>query len=146
MSTTDFMPLLGWDHVELWAIGIYGDTIHSFVNRSEYRGPFMPGYVSISDNGHRGPGVGLQNIDHCVGNVELGRMDEWVGFYERVMGFKEMIHFSDEDISTEYSALMSKVMFGGEGKIKFPLNEPAEGMRKSQIEESSDVTGVIRVR
>jgi 4-hydroxyphenylpyruvate dioxygenase len=127
--------------IEVSAIGIYGDTIHSFVNRSEYRGPFMPGYVSISDNGHRGPGVGLQNIDHCVGNVELGRMDEWVGFYERVMGFKEMIHFSDEDISTEYSALMSKVMFGGEGKIKFPLNEPAEGKRKSQIEEYLDFNG-----
>ena len=127
--------------VELSAIGIYGDTVHSFVDRAEYHGPFMPGYVSISDNGHRGAGVGLQNIDHCVGNVELGRMDEWVGFYERVMGFKEMIHFSDEDISTEYSALMSKVMFGGEGKIKFPLNEPAEGKRKSQIEEYLDFYG-----
>src|SRR5205807_1921524 len=110
-------------------------------DRAEYQGPFMPDYVSISDNGHRGAGVGLENIDHCVGNVELGRMDEWVGFYERVMGFREMIHFSDEDISTEYSALMSKVMFGGEGKIKFPLNEPAEGRRKSQIEEYLDFNG-----
>ena len=127
--------------LEVSAIGIYGDTMHSFVNRSEYRGPFAPGYVSRSENGRHAPGVGLQAIDHVVGNVELGRMDEWVGFYERVMGFKEMIHFSDDDISTEYSALMSKVMFGGEGKIKFPLNEPAEGRRKSQIEEYLDFYG-----
>jgi 4-hydroxyphenylpyruvate dioxygenase len=111
------------------------------VNRSEYQGPFAPGYVSVSENGRAAPGIGLTNIDHVVGNVELGRMDEWVGFYERVMGFKEMIHFSDEDISTEYSALMSKVMFDGEGKIKFPLNEPAEGRRKSQIEEYLDFYG-----
>src|SRR5437588_69013 len=152
------MPLLGWDHVELWVGNAkqaayfyehgFGFTRTAYAgpetgvrDRAEYHGPFMPGYVSISDNGHRGAGVGLQNIDHCVGNVELGRMDEWVGFYERVMGFKEMIHFSDEDISTEYSALMSKVMFGGEGKIKFPLNEPAEGKRKSQIEEYLDFYG-----
>jgi 4-hydroxyphenylpyruvate dioxygenase len=127
--------------LEISAIGIYGDTVHSFVNRAEYHGPFAPGYVSRSENGRHAPGVGLQAIDHVVGNVELGRMDEWVGFYERVMGFKEMIHFSDEDISTEYSALMSKVMFGGEGKIKFPLNEPAEGKRKSQIEEYLDFYG-----
>jgi len=127
--------------IQISAIGLYGDTVHSFVNRSEYHGPFAPGYVSVSDNGRAGSGVGLTNIDHVVGNVELGRMDEWVGFYERVMGFKEMIHFSDEDISTEYSALMSKVMFGGEGKIKFPLNEPAEGKRKSQIEEYLDFYG-----
>jgi 4-hydroxyphenylpyruvate dioxygenase len=127
--------------IQISAIGIYGDTVHSFVNRSEYHGPFAPGYVSVSDNGRAAAGVGLTNIDHVVGNVELGRMDEWVGFYERVMGFKEMIHFSDEDISTEYSALMSKVMFGGEGKIKFPLNEPAEGKRKSQIEEYLDFNG-----
>ena len=123
------------------AIGIYGDTMHSFVNRSEYHGPFAPGYVSLSENGRSAPGIGLTNIDHVVGNVELGRMDEWVGFYERVMGFKEMIHFSDEDISTEYSALMSKVMTDGEGKIKFPINEPAEGKRKSQIEEYLDFYG-----
>jgi 4-hydroxyphenylpyruvate dioxygenase len=127
--------------LQVSAIAIYGDTIHSFVNRSEYHGPFAPGYVSVSQDGHRRPGVGLTNVDHVVGNVELGRMDEWVGFYERVMGFREMIHFSDEDISTEYSALMSKVMFGGEGKIKFPLNEPAEGRRKSQIEEYLDFYG-----
>ena len=87
-----------------------------------------------SPNGS-GDGVGLLAIDHIVGNVELGRMDHWVGFYERVFGMTEMLHFSDEDISTEYSALMSKVMTDGQGKIKFPINEPAEGKRKSQIEE-----------
>jgi 4-hydroxyphenylpyruvate dioxygenase len=127
--------------VELSAIAAYGDTIHSFVNRSAYDGPYMPGYQSISSNGSANPGVGLKAIDHCVGNVELGRMEHWVEFYERVMGFTEMIHFSDEDISTEYSALMSKVMADGEGKIKFPINEPAEGRRKSQIEEYLEFYG-----
>ncbi|MEO8290008.1 MAG: 4-hydroxyphenylpyruvate dioxygenase [Gaiellaceae bacterium] len=127
--------------VELSSIATYGDTIHSFVNRSAYDGPYMPGYQSVSANGSPNPGVGLQAIDHCVGNVELGRMDHWVEFYERVLGFTEMIHFSDEDISTEYSALMSKVMADGEGKIKFPINEPAEGKRKSQIEEYLEFYG-----
>src|SRR5216117_585504 len=120
--------------LETSAIATYGDTIHTFVNRSDYAGPFKPGYVSLSSNGDRS-GVGLTNIDHIVGNVELGRMNDWVQYYERVFGMTEMIHFSDEDISTEYSALMSKVMADGEGKIKFPINEPAEGKRKSQIEE-----------
>src|SRR5205085_10289766 len=124
--------------VERSAIATYGDTIHTFVNRADYAGPYLPGFVSVSGNGTAPAGVGLQAIDHCVGNVELGRMNEWVGFYERVLGFTEMIHFSDEDISTEYSALMSKVMADGEGKIKFPINEPAEGKRKSQIEEYLD--------
>jgi 4-hydroxyphenylpyruvate dioxygenase len=101
----------------------------------------MPGYRSVSANGQANPGVGLLAIDHCVGNVELGRMEHWVEFYERVLGFTEMIHFSDEDISTEYSALMSKVMSDGEGKIKFPINEPAEGKRKSQIEEYLEFYG-----
>src|SRR5262245_24232980 len=125
------------DHgrVELAAIGTYGDNLHTFVNRSEYSGPYLPGYEAVSLNGPPGTGVGLISIDHVVGNVELGRMDEWVGFYERVLGFTQLTHFSDEDISTEYSALMSKVMTDGEGKIKFPINEPAEGKRKSQIEE-----------
>src|SRR3954454_8460323 len=120
--------------IELSAIATYGDTIHTFVNRGDYAA-FKPGYLSISSNGHANAGVGLQNIDHIVGNVELGRMNHWVEFYERVFGMTEMIHFSDDDISTEYSALMSKVMADGEGKIKFPINEPAEGKRKSQIEE-----------
>jgi 4-hydroxyphenylpyruvate dioxygenase len=127
--------------VEVSAIATYGDTIHTFVNRSGYAGPYLPGFVSVAENGRAGDGVGLQAIDHIVGNVELGRMEHWVEFYERVMGFTEMIHFSDKDISTEYSALMSKVMADGEGKIKFPINEPAEGKRKSQIEEYLDFYG-----
>jgi 4-hydroxyphenylpyruvate dioxygenase len=121
--------------LEVASIATYGETVHTFVNRADYAGAFAPGYVSVSPNGSRSPGVGLHTIDHCVGNVELGRMDHWVEFYERVLGFTEMLHFSDEDISTEYSALMSKVMTDGRGKIKFPINEPAEGRRKSQIEE-----------
>jgi 4-hydroxyphenylpyruvate dioxygenase len=127
--------------IELAAIATYGDTIHTFVNRSDYAGPFKPGYISISSNGQGNVGVGLRNIDHVVGNVELGRMNHWVEYYERVFGMTEMIHFSDEDISTEYSALMSKVMADGEGKIKFPINEPAEGKRKSQIEEYIEFYG-----
>ena len=119
--------------VELAAIATYGDVLHTFVNREEYGGVYLPGYVPTGDE--PGPGVGLKALDHVVGNVELGRMDHWVSFYEQTMGFTELIHFSDEAIHTEYSALMSKVMFGGEGKIKFPINEPAEGKRKSQIEE-----------
>ncbi|HKI92842.1 MAG TPA: 4-hydroxyphenylpyruvate dioxygenase [Gaiellaceae bacterium] len=126
--------------VELAAIATYGDTIHTFVNRADYAGPFLPGYVSVAANGRTG-GVGLVNVDHVVGNVELGRMNDWVSFYERVFGMTEMIHFSDEDIATEYSALMSKVMADGEGKIKFPINEPAEGKRKSQIEEYIEFYG-----
>ena len=101
----------------------------------------MPGFQSVSGNGRPSSGMGLVSIDHVVGNVELGRMDEWVGFYERVLGFEQLTHFSDEDIHTEYSALMSKVMTGGEGKIKFPINEPAEGKRKSQIEEYLEFHG-----
>jgi 4-hydroxyphenylpyruvate dioxygenase len=127
--------------IELSAIATYGDTIHTFVNRSDYAGPFKPGFVSISSNGSASSGVGLTNVDHVVGNVELGRMDHWVEYYERVFGMTEMIHFSDDDISTEYSALMSKVMADGEGKIKFPINEPAEGKRKSQIEEYIEFYG-----
>ena len=121
--------------IELAAIATYGDTIHTFVNRADYAGPFMPGFVSVAQNGHAAGGVGLQNIDHIVGNVELGRMNEWVAFYERVFGMTNILHFGDDQIQTEYSALMSKVMSDGAGKIKFPINEPAEGKRKSQIEE-----------
>ena len=127
--------------IELSAIATYGDTIHTFVNRGDYAGPFKPGYVAVSGDAVADAGVGLETIDHVVGNVELGRMNEWVAFYERVFGMTEMIHFSDEDISTEYSALMSKVMTDGAGKIKFPLNEPAVGKRKSQIEEYLDFYG-----
>ena len=115
------------------AIATYGQTIHSLVSRRDYSGPFFPGYRSIPADSTTG--FGISSIDHVVGNVELGKMDEWVGFYERIMGFTELRHFSDDEISTEYSALMSKVVWDGEGKIKLPINEPAEGKRKSQIEE-----------
>ncbi|MGI9110985.1 MAG: 4-hydroxyphenylpyruvate dioxygenase [Gaiellaceae bacterium] len=121
--------------VELATIATYGENVHTFVNRADYGGPFLPGFVSLSPNGHRDAGVGLVAIDHVVGNVELGRMDHWVEFYERVFGMVNIVHFGDDQIQTEYSALMSKVMAGGDGKIKFPINEPAEGERKSQIDE-----------
>src|SRR5438132_3529131 len=126
--------------IETSAIATYGDTIHTFVDRKDYAGPFKPGYISVATNGARS-GVGLLNVDHIVGNVELGRMNHWVEYYERVFGMTEMIHFSDEDISTEYSALMSKVLTDGQGKVKFPINEPAEGKRKSQIEEYLEFYG-----
>ena len=127
--------------VERSAIATYGDTIHTFVNRADYAGPFLPGYVSVSENGHADQGVGLLNLDHVVGNVELGKMDYWVEFYERVFGMTNIIHFGDDQIQTEYSALMSKVMSDGSGKVKFPINEPAEGKRKSQIEEYLEFYG-----
>jgi 4-hydroxyphenylpyruvate dioxygenase len=125
--------------VGLAAIATYGDTIHTFVERSEYAGVYLPGYEPLERG--RDAGVGLVAVDHCVGNVELGRMDRWVEFYEQVFGMTEMLHFTDEEISTEYSALMSKVLTDGEGKIKFPINEPAEGKRKSQIEEYLEFNG-----
>lgn len=120
--------------VKISAIHTYGETIHKFVERKSYKGPFMPGYKPASSTIKVKP-VGLKHIDHCVGNVELGRMNEWVKFYEDVMGFKLLITFDDKDISTEYSALMSKVVSNGNGYVKFPINEPADGKRKSQIEE-----------
>ena len=116
------------------AIRIYGDTIHSLVERKNYRGVFLPGFER-RDPHYQATPTGLQFVDHCVGNVELGRMNTWVGFYERVMGFKNLISFDDEDISTEYSSLMSKVMANGNERIKFPINEPAKGKKKSQIDE-----------
>jgi 4-hydroxyphenylpyruvate dioxygenase len=130
-----------YGRIELATIATYGDTVHTFVNRADYAGAYMPGYVASATDGQVGGGVGLHAIDHVVGNVELGRMEYWVEFYERVMGMTELIHFSDETISTEYSALMSKVMTNGEGKIKLPINEPAEGKRKSQIEEYLEFFG-----
>jgi len=126
--------------IETAAIATYGDTIHTFVDRADYAGPFKPGFRSVSSNGAT-KGVGLTNIDHVVGNVELGRMDDWVEFYERVFGMTNILHFGDDQIQTEYSALMSKVMSSGNGKIKFPINEPAEGKRKSQIEEYIEFYG-----
>ena len=116
------------------AIQTYGETIHSLVERRNYRGPFMPGFKPVSPH-FAPPDVGLLYVDHCVGNVELGKMNEWVGFYERVMGFKNLISFDDKDISTEYSSLMSKVVSSGNERIKFPINEPAQGRKKSQIDE-----------
>jgi 4-hydroxyphenylpyruvate dioxygenase len=128
--------------VELAAIATYGETVHTFVNRQDYAGTYLPGYGALDGgNGRREADVGLQLVDHVVGNVELGRMEHWVEFYERCLGFTELIHFSDEAISTEYSALMSKVMMGGEGRFKLPINEPAEGKRKSQIEEYLEFYG-----
>ncbi len=121
--------------VELASIGTYGDTIHTFVNRHAYAGPYLPGFRASASNGQPAAGVGLKALDHVVGNVELGRMNHWVEFYERVFGMTNIVHFGDDQIQTEYSALMSKVMADGSGKIKFPINEPAEGKRKSQIEE-----------
>lgn len=116
------------------SIKTYGDTVHTFVERRNYNGTFMPGYKAI-DDGYKTEPIGLLYVDHCVGNVELGHMNEWVKFYEDVMGFKLLITFDDSDISTEYSALMSKVVSNGTGYVKFPINEPASGKRKSQIEE-----------
>jgi 4-hydroxyphenylpyruvate dioxygenase len=122
------------------AIRTYGDTIHTMVERSNYRGLFLPGFVPVSSP-FRPHGVGLKYVDHCVGNVELGRMNAWVEFYSRVLGFYNLLTFDDKDISTEYSALMSKVMSNGNGRIKFPINEPAKGKKKSQIEEYLDFYG-----
>jgi 4-hydroxyphenylpyruvate dioxygenase len=122
----------------LSSIATYGETIHTFVERAAYEGPFLPGFAAVEG----GEDLGLlTEFDHAVGNVELGRMNEWVAFYERVLGFTEMLHFSDEEISTEYSALMSKVVADGEGRIKFPINEPAEGKRKSQVDEYLEFYG-----
>ncbi len=123
--------------VTIASIAAYGDTIHTFVERGHYNGPFFPGYRAIPHDPVARP-VGLLHIDHCVGNVGWNAMNEWVDFYGHVMGFQLYQHFDDNDISTEYSALMSKVMANGNGYVKFPINEPAEGRRKSQIEEYLD--------
>jgi 4-hydroxyphenylpyruvate dioxygenase len=119
--------------VRLATIETYGETLHTFVERGSYDGPFLPGFDAVED-GTEDSGM-LLAIDHIVGNVELGSMEQWVKYYEDVFGMTEMIHFSDDDISTEYSALMSKVVSDGKGLVKFPINEPAEGKRKSQIDE-----------
>lgn len=127
------------EHGEVVISGIhtYGDTIHKFVERKNYNGLFLPGFKKPGSKLDVTP-VGLKYVDHCVGNVELGKMDDWVEFYEKVMGFQLLLTFDDKDISTEYSALMSKVVSNGNGYIKFPINEPAEGKKKSQIEEYLD--------
>jgi 4-hydroxyphenylpyruvate dioxygenase len=126
--------------VRMATVAAYGETLHTFVERAGYRGAFLPGYEGRDVTPAQGP-AGLLAIDHIVGNVELGEMDRWVRYYEDVFGMTEMIHFSDADISTEYSALMSKVVTSGDGRVKFPINEPAEGKRKSQIDEYLEFYG-----
>jgi 4-hydroxyphenylpyruvate dioxygenase len=127
------------DHGEvvLSSIQTYGETIHTFVERKNYQGPFLPGFRAEKSKMPVHP-IGLEYVDHCVGNVGWGEMNQWVQFYEGVMGFKLLITFDDKDISTDYTALMSKVVSNGNGYIKFPINEPAEGKKKSQIEEYID--------
>ncbi|HRG33191.1 MAG: 4-hydroxyphenylpyruvate dioxygenase [Saprospiraceae bacterium] len=120
--------------VVMASIKTYGDTIHTLVERKNYNGPFLPGYVAKSGLKHVIT-TGLKYVDHCVGNVELGKMNKWVQFYQEVLGFKLLITFDDKDISTKYTALMSKVVSNGNGYIKFPINEPAQGLKKSQIDE-----------
>jgi 4-hydroxyphenylpyruvate dioxygenase len=135
--------------VRLATIAAYGDTRHTLVDRSRYGGPFLPGFVARDPIVDRGPAVAaglqpklfFQAVDHVVGNVELGRMDEWVAFYGRVMGFTNMAEFVGDDIATDYSALMSKVVADGSRKVKFPLNEPAVSVRKSQIDEYLEFYG-----
>jgi 4-hydroxyphenylpyruvate dioxygenase len=127
--------------VRMAEIAAYGETVHTFVERSDYAGAFLPGFVAVPHSGDpTQPGL-LAGIDHVVANVELGAMERWVKFYEDVFGMTELIHFSDEAISTEYSALMSKVVTNGDGRVKFPINEPAEGARKSQIDEYLEFYG-----
>jgi len=123
--------------VVIASIATYGETWHTFVERKNYNGPFLPGYKAITSP-LEVKSTGLLHIDHCVGNVGWGEMNTWIKFYEDVMGFKLLVTFDDKDISTEYSALMSKVVSNGNGYIKFPINEPAEGKKKSQIEEYLD--------
>lgn len=127
--------------VMMSSIAIYGDTVHTFVERSKYDGPFLPGYREVPGPDPLARPVGLRYIDHMVGNVGWGEMNAWVAFYRDVMGFQMYQSFDDRDISTEYSALMSKVMSNGNGRVKFPINEPAEGRKKSQIEEYLDFYG-----
>ena len=126
--------------VRLSGIYTYGETIHLFVERTNYNGPFMPGYQKWEST-YNPDTVGLLYVDHCVGNVGWNQMNKWVKFYEDVMGFRNILTFDDKQISTEYSALMSKVMSNGNGYVKFPINEPAEGKKKSQIEEYLDFYG-----
>ena len=138
-----FEPLKSEDkdgYVKMAGIKTYGETIHTLVERSQYKGVFLPGYAAKSSP-VKINSLGLKYIDHCVGNVELGQMNRWVKFYEDVMGFKLLVTFDDKDISTDYTALMSKVVSNGNGFIKFPINEPASGKKKSQIEEYLDFYG-----
>jgi 4-hydroxyphenylpyruvate dioxygenase len=124
--------------VRIASIKTYGDTVHSFINRDKFNGHFLPGF---REENIPGDPIGLIEIDHCVGNVELGKMNVWVKWYEDVLGFKNMISFDDKDISTEYTSLMSKVMASGNGRVKVPINEPAPGKKKSQIDEFLEFFG-----
>jgi len=139
-AETAFEPYTQEDEhgkVVMAGIKTYGETIHNLVERKDYNGVFMPGFMPKSSERQVTP-VGLKFVDHCVGNVELGGMNKWVKFYQDVLGFKLLITFDDKDISTKYTALMSKVVSNGNGYIKFPINEPAKGLKKSQIEEFLD--------
>lgn len=138
MEPTEFSDEFGT--VIKSGIKTYGDTIHIFVERKNYKGLFMPGFAKWESD-YNPPSKGLKYIDHMVGNVELGGMHKWSAFYEKVMGFANLITFDDKDISTQYTALMSKVMTNGNGRIKFPINEPAKGLKKSQVEEYLDFYG-----
>ncbi|CAN5580124.1 4-hydroxyphenylpyruvate dioxygenase [soil metagenome] len=124
--------------VRIASIHTYGDTLHTFINRDEFRGDFLPHFKPLNEVGEE---IGIVEIDHCVGNVELGAMNQWVHWYEEVLGFKQLVSFDDNDISTEFTALMSKVMSDGEGRVKFPINEPAAGKKKSQIDEYLEFFG-----
>ncbi len=124
--------------VRLASIHTYGDTLHTFINRDNFKGHFLPKFEKLDI---KGKPIGLIEVDHCVGNVELGQMNVWVKWYEDVLGFKQLISFDDSDISTEYTALMSKVMSNGNGRVKFPINEPAFGKKKSQIDEYLEFFG-----
>ncbi len=121
-------------HIVRSGIKTYGEVVHIFIERKNYNGVFLPGYKSWESHYAPSP-VGLKYIDHMVGNVELGEMNKYVEFYQKVMGFAQIMSFDDKDISTEYTALMSKVVSNGDGKIKFPINEPAPGLKKSQVDE-----------
>lgn len=137
ITDTDNMSSVGWDSITRSGIHTYGDTVHLFIERNNYNGIFLPGFVDWKSE-YNPPEMGFQYVDHCVGNVEAGGMGKLAKFYEDVLGFKNLITFDDKDISTEYTALMSKVMVNGNLRIKFPINEPAKGKKKSQIEEYLD--------
>jgi 4-hydroxyphenylpyruvate dioxygenase len=124
--------------VRIASIKTYGDTVHTLINRDKFKGHFLPGMKAVKEPGDP---IGLIEVDHCVGNVELGKMNEWVKWYENVLGFHKLISFDDKDISTDYTALMSKVMASGNNRVKFPINEPAEGKKKSQIDEYLEFFG-----
>ncbi|MBK8518235.1 MAG: 4-hydroxyphenylpyruvate dioxygenase [Saprospiraceae bacterium] len=132
-------------YVKMAGIKTYGETIHTLVERNNYKGAFLPGFEARTCAININP-LGFKYVDHCVGNVELGQMNKWVKFYEEVLGFKLLVTFDDKDISTEYTALMSKVVSNGNGFIKFPINEPAKGKKKSQIEEYLDFYGCSGVQ